>query len=615
MNNDLQSSLPTQFNYWADNQPPLSCQRLLGMLGPLLRHLCSLHDKGEAHGGITADNILINPETQEIDLNHFKKGKVDCIANGTPYSPLESNIDPSPAASIRADIYSLAAVLYHALNRQPPVSAQARKAHDQQLAFTSPLITAVEQDALLQALALDADQRPASIPDLETLLRRPMDQALQNPQPAPQPTPAPALAKPPAPQEPPAPKSVERAPMNLTKGKPCEIPTDILFPDGGAGWQITFINLEELGLRLDDAARNLVGIPLVDGEHTIKLQLFRTDAPADRPKLERSIKLTINPDPAAIWKNLPSNQEDPYWKPDTDKIALPTPGAFIVAASVRGRSHAQEGLFRDDEFRISFESTTGWHFLTVADGAGSAKLSRRGSHLACAHALKHLEEQLRMEAEEQGKPTIAKQAANDFMTEDQARSLAYNWLGGAAHSALKAITDEASAQEPPRIPKEYATTLLLSAARQTQQGWIVLSFGIGDGGIGLLKRDGSVQVMSTPDSGEFSSETIFLTSKNLWMTTAGISQRLHVALVPDFHALVLMTDGITDPLFPTEVSLGDKDVWLDFWTELWKQAQITPDNAQASDELLKWSDFYSKGNHDDRTIALLLPHELKPDVT
>jgi serine/threonine protein phosphatase PrpC len=99
------------------------------------------------------------------------------------------------------------------------------------------------------------------------------------------------------------------------------------------------------------------------------------------------------------------------------------------------------------------------------------------------------------------------------------------------------------------------------------------------------------------------------------MTTEGISQRLHVALVPDFHALVLMTDGITDPLFPTEVSLGDKDVWLDFWTELWKQAQITPDNAQACDELLKWSHFYSKGNHDDRTIALLLPQEIKPDAT
>lgn len=613
--NDLQSNHPTPFNSWADNQTHLSCERLLGMLEPVIAHLRGLHAEGKAHGGITPESLEMIQGKQQINLDRFIASQVVCIARGAEYSPPEAaNQEPPVPPSIRADIYSLAAVLYRALNSQPPVAADVRLKRDQPLTFASRFVTPAEQEALNQALALDADKRPASIADLETLLRRQPDQPLQNTQPTPQLPPAPALAKSPAPQEPPAPKSVERVPMNLTKGKPCEIPASILFPDGGAGWQITFINLEELGLRLDDAATNLVGIPIVDGEHTIKLQLFRTDASADRPKLERSIKLTINPDPAAIWKNLPSNQGDPYWKPDTDKIALPTPSAFIVAASVRGRSHAQEGLFRDDEFRISYESTTGWHFLAVADGAGSAKLSRRGSHLACAHALKHLEEQLRAEVDEQGKPTIAKQAANDSMTEDQARSLAYNWLGGAAHSALKAITDEASAQESPRIPKEYATTLLLSAARQTQQGWIVLSFGIGDGGIGLLKRDGSVQVMSTPDSGEFSSETIFLTSKNLWMTTEGISQRLHVALVPDFHALVLMTDGITDPLFPTEVSLGDKDVWLGFWTELWKQARVTPDNPQASDELLKWSDFYSKGNHDDRTIALLLPHEPKPDA-
>jgi serine/threonine protein kinase/serine/threonine protein phosphatase PrpC len=612
--NDLQNNHPTPFNSWADNQTQLSCESLLVMLSSVTSHLEELHKNDKAHGGITADSLLISPETKQIDLNRFKDSKVDYIKR-TPYSPLEASQDQPVAASVSGDIYSLAAVLYHALYGHPPAAADARSTRGQPLAFTSQFVTPAVQDALNQALDLDPAKRPTSITELETLLRRPADQALQNTQPAQQFTPAPAPAKSPAPLEPPVPKSVERVPMNLTKGKPCEIPASSLFPDGCVGWQVTFTNLEELGLRLDEAAMNIVGIAIVDGEHMIKVQLFRTDELSDRPKLERSIKVTINPDPAAIWKNLPSNQDDPYWKADTDKIALPTPGAFIVAASVRGRSHAQEGLFRDDEFRISYESTTGWHFLTVADGAGSAKLSRRGSHLACAHALKHLEEQLREEADEQGKLTIAKQATNDFMTEDQARSLAYNWLGGAAHSALKAITDEASAQVPPRIPKEYATTLLLSAARQTQRGWIVLSFGIGDGGIGLLQRDGSVQVMSTPDSGEYSSETIFLTSKSLWMTTEGISQRLHVALVPDFHALVLMTDGITDPLFPTEVSLGDKDVWLDFWTELWKQAQITPDNAQACDELLKWSHFYSKGNHDDRTIALLLPQEIKPDAT
>jgi hypothetical protein len=56
-------------------------------------------------------------------------------------------------------------------------------------------------------------------------------------------------------------------------------------------------------------------------------------------------------------------------------------------------------------------------------------------------------------------------------------------------------------------------------------------------------------------------------------------------------------------------------VWLSFWTDLWKQAQLIPDNEQASEQLLQWADFYSKGNHDDRTITLLLPREPKPTET
>ena len=608
---DFQRLFQIPFHRWASDQVHLSCGRLLGVLAPIIHHLRTLHGRGSAHGGITPESLLVSQETQQVDLSRFAACKSERLVRGTYYSPPEADVEPPVEPSVRADIYSLAAVLYHALNGQPPVLSAVRLKRGEQLGFSSTVVTQAEQSALCLALALDATQRPASIACLETLLHGPSDQALQIALPTPQRSHAPITAKPLATAQPSAPKTVDRVPMNLTKGKLCQIPMSSLFLDEGADWQVSFRKLEDLGLRLDETQQNLVGSPLMDGEHTIQMELFRRDGPPDRPKLERSIKVTINADPTSIWKDLPSNRDDPYWKEDTDKFALPTPAAFIVAASVRGRSHAQEALFRDDDFRIAYDGATGWHLLAMADGAGSAKLSRRGSLLACTSALKHLEEHLRVEADEPSKPNIAKQAANDAMTEEQARSLAYAWLGGAAHSALKAIFDEATAQEPPRMPKEYATTLLLSAARQTERGWIVLSFGIGDGGIGLLKRDESVQVMSTPDSGEFSSETIFLTSKNLWMTTEGISQRLHVALVPDFHALVLMTDGITDPLFPTEVSLGDMDTWQTFWIDISNQVRLIPDNEQASNELLQWSGFYSKGNHDDRTIAILLPHESK----
>jgi serine/threonine protein kinase len=609
---DLNSFHHPPFHRWAGDQPHLSCERLLGILAPVIHHLRTLHDRGTAHGGITPESLLVSQETQQVDLSRFASFNSKHIVRGNDYSPPEADQEPPVEPSARTDIYSLAALIYHALNGQPPVSAAVRLKRGDQLAFSSPHLTNAERSALCKALALDARRRPASLTDLETLLRCPTNQALQKEQLTAQRSNTFAPVKPQETAEPSIPRTVERVPMNLTRGKPCQIPVSSLFLDVGADWQVSFSKLEDLGLHFNETQQNLVGSPQVDGEHTIHMQLFRTAGPPDRPKLERSIKVTINPDPTSIWKNLPSNRDDPYWKADTDKFALPTPAAFITAASVRGRSHAQEALFRDDDFRIGYDAATGWHLLAVADGAGSAKLSRRGSLLACASALKHLEDQLRAEENSQGNPTIAKQASNDNMNEEQARSLAYTWLGGAAHSALKAITNEAAAQDPPRMPKEYATTLLLSAARQTKEGWIILSFGIGDGGICLLKLDDSVQVMSTPDNGEFSSETIFLTSKNLWMTTEGISQRLHVALVQDFHALVLMTDGITDPLFPTEVSLGEEESWRAFWTDIWKHARLTPDNEQASDELLQWSGFYSKGNHDDRTIALLLPHERKP---
>jgi len=183
---DLQSFHQTPFHSWADTQQHLSCERLLGVLWPVIHHLLSLHAEGNAHGGITPESLVVSPETQQIDLSRFITSKVDCIAKGTPYSPPEASLEPPAAPCVRADIYSLAAVLYHALNSKPPVAAAERLARDQQLAFSSAFVTPVEQDALRQALALDANERPASIAELETLLRRPASQALQKAQPAPQ---------------------------------------------------------------------------------------------------------------------------------------------------------------------------------------------------------------------------------------------------------------------------------------------------------------------------------------------------------------------------------------------------------------------------------------------
>ena len=66
-----------------------------------------------------------------------------------------------------------------------------------------------------------------------------------------------------------------------------------------------------------------------------------------------------------------------------------------------------------------------------------------------------------------------------------------------------------------------------------------------------------------------------------------------------------MTDGITDPRFPTEASLKDKTCWDNFWAEVSEAAKFEDEGAEV--RLLQWLSFKSPGNHDDRTVVLLLP--------
>ncbi len=49
---------------------------------------------------------------------------------------------------------------------------------------------------------------------------------------------------------------------------------------------------------------------------------------------------------------------------------------------MRGRTHAMKGTCCDDDFTIGYHEKSKFHFIAVADGAGSAEFSRQGSKLA-----------------------------------------------------------------------------------------------------------------------------------------------------------------------------------------------------------------------------------------
>lgn len=108
-------------------------------------------------------------------------------------------------------------------------------------------------------------------------------------------------------------------------------------------------------------------------------------------------------------------------------------------------------------------------------------------------------------------------------------------------------------------------------------------------------------------------QTRFLTMPEIFKDGKSIYDRLRFCIEPDFTALFLMTDGVSDPMFETDANLNNPDKWDALWDRLLHDEEhpvhLVDDNEQAKDELLDWLDFWSPGNHDDRTIAILYKGE------
>ena len=72
-----------------------------------------------------------------------------------------------------------------------------------------------------------------------------------------------------------------------------------------------------------------------------------------------------------------------------------------------------------------------------------------------------------------------------------------------------------------------------------------------------------------------------------------------------------MTDGIYDPKFIVEANLEKIDNWNEFINDLKGEnadkisVDFNYDNKEIANELSTWMDFWSPGNHDDRTLAIV----------
>lgn len=293
-----------------------------------------------------------------------------------------------------------------------------------------------------------------------------------------------------------------------------------------------------------------------------------------------NLRLPASPDPWTMWKDLPVDWDTlPYPKDDTDSARIDS-DMTMIAASRRGRSHAHKALPRDDDMRIFHDKAMGWHILTVADGAGSAPLSRVGSRTAVETVVNDLPGLLADHDPSDGDP-------------DKALSATLGTVMGNAADALETLAAETDAPL-----KNFSTTLLIAIAKQTPGGWFIGSVSVGDGLIGLIAED-TDPLMIARDSGEFAGQTQFLHHDAL----ASLETRIQHTTVPHFSALIAMTDGVSDPMFDSDNAALTPAAWDAFYDQI-KDFDETA--------LLDWLNFKIKGEHDDRTIAILRPKDPTP---
>lgn len=369
---------------------------------------------------------------------------------------------------------------------------------------------------------------------------------------------------------------------------------------------VSFLDIlvpDSLGLSADLAAGTLSGSPASAGDFEISLVYYKiTEVPAR--EYTAKLSLLVVPNPKSLWKNLPSDTNAIYWRTDEACSSFSHQKLYVLAASKRGRSHAHVGSFRDDDYQHALVND--WVITVVADGAGSAKYSRRGAQLICEAAVQNLSHDLVNDSSLIEAVNIFQQAQSENSSsldaaQQNVQSILASKLGSAACSAEQAIQQELALQSSLQAEyKDFSSTALIAISKQFGFGVLCAAFAVGDGAIAVYQQGQSVTLLGSADSGEFAGQTRFLDAQSI--TDSAIAARTQFVLVENLTALVLMSDGVSDPWFETDAQLASINKWDVFWSEL-----VAADAIATEEKLLAWLDFWSSGNHDDRTIILCTP--------
>jgi serine/threonine protein phosphatase PrpC len=357
--------------------------------------------------------------------------------------------------------------------------------------------------------------------------------------------------------------------------------------------------LEDLGLTYQREQNQVMGEPHRAGEYPLTI-IYQQVADPSHATHTAQLNLVINSDPKSLWKNIPSDRSALFWKADSDfQGSAGHYGWKLALASKRGRSHAHIGSCRDDDFAVAVDNDTLWHIVAVADGAGSSQYSRQGARLLVQTCVNSLQEQLQQV--NQQVTALIQHWQQTQQSDDEAAIK--NLLAGVFTAALTnciAALNAAAEQQESSL-RDFYSTLLIAIHKSLPAGEFIAAYWIGDGGLGLYQAAQHIDLLGTSDSGEYAGQTRFLDVNAL--EPKELLPRLQCRSVKNFTALVLMTDGISDPLFETDNDLRQLGCWDSFWQQI--EPLLSENPELSAQQLTEWLDFWSPGNHDDRTLALI----------
>ena len=531
-------------------------------LAKLIRHQLSLH-------GIDADAAAVNRIRQQLPVAEWLDGIVEAGKRASGDMPAAVDIVADAAVSPQVAVDPMV---------EPETAVEAKTTPDDgNVEAVMPKIEAEGYDGV------DAPSGTDPLPDAAA--RKPL---------------------------------VLRSPLrvpNATAGIEYDKTLDLSVDTETAGYRFVAISgLEETGLAFDPATNRLHGVPHAEPaksvEHELEALLERKDDASVQAVARLS--LFINPHPRTLWKQIEPDAALEHRKEHRCSLCDAGP-PMVLAASVRGRSHENGGSFREDDFHVARDTAGNWTVVAVSDGAGSALLSRLGSKIAtetCVASLLATLEQKSAEIEAALKEVDAVEdsGARIGKLEEVGKSLLLEPVGRAAFAANKAIRDRAA--ELGVEEKALAATLMFAALRRIGDEVLVASYWIGDGAAALLDPASNwFRLLGEADGGEFSGQTRFLlssefpTSEKAWES---IHKRFRSVAAPAGAALLLMTDGVSDPKFGTDNALRDPARWLSFWNDdLARQLPLSEPDAELAGKLEDYLQFWSQGEHDDRTLALV----------